>query len=81
MASTEDGIRRFLVRETCVGVRPQECFSPNGLSGLYAGTLTPNPATPYPHLFDTTVASDRARWDWLRIRTGYQQTHVGVEPL
>jgi len=51
------------------------------LSGLYAGTLTPNPATPYPHLFDTTVASDRARWDWLRIRTGYQQTHVGVEPL
>ena len=67
LASTEDGIDRFLVRETCVGVRPHECYSPYGSTGLYAGTLTPNPATPYPELFDDKVASYRARWAWLKV--------------
>ena len=66
LASAEDGIRRFLVLETCVGVRPGECHAPFGLTGLYAGTLTPNPATPYPELFERKVASYKARWDWLR---------------
>jgi hypothetical protein len=72
LASSEDGIRRFLVRETCVGMRPEECFSPYGLSGLYAGTLTPNPATPYAELFDTKVASYKARWDWLTVERARQ---------
>jgi len=67
LASAEDGISRFLVRETCVGVRPGQCHAPYGLSGLYAGTLTPNPVTPYPELFATKVASYRARWDWLKV--------------
>lgn len=67
LASAEEGISRFLVRETCVGMRPQQCFAPYGLSGLYAGTLTPNPATPYPELFSKKVASYKARWNWLKV--------------
>lgn len=62
LRSTEDGIKRFLVMETCVGVRPGECHAPYGLAGVYAGTLSPNPLTPYPELFAEKVASYRARW-------------------
>ena len=36
LASAEDGIARFLVRETCVGVRPGACHAPYGLEGMYA---------------------------------------------
>ena len=68
LASAEDGIARFLVRETCVGVRPQQCCAPYGLGGLYAGTLTPNPVTPYPDLFARKVASYKARWKWLKVQ-------------
>jgi uncharacterized protein len=67
LASAEEGIGRFLVRETCVGVRPQQCYAPYGLSGLYSGTLTPNSATPYPELFEKKVASYKARWNWLKV--------------
>jgi hypothetical protein len=42
LTSAEEGIGRFLVLETCVGIRPQRFHAPYGLSGLYAGTLTPN---------------------------------------
>lgn len=62
LQSSEDGIRRFLVLETCVGIRPHECHGPFGFSGLYAGSFTPNPLTPYPELFAAKVASYRARW-------------------
>ena len=67
LTSAEDGIRRFLVLETCVGVRPDACHVPYGLAGLYAGTLTPNPIVPAPELFARKVASYRARWNWLTI--------------
>lgn len=62
LASSEDGIKRFLVLETCVGVRPNECHAPFGLHGIYAGTLSPNPLTPYAELFAEKVASYRERW-------------------
>ena len=62
LASSEDGIKRFLVLETCVGVRPGVCHAPYGLAGVYEGTLSPNPLTPYPELFAEKVASYRARW-------------------
>jgi hypothetical protein len=62
LSSVEEGINRFLVLETCVGVRPNECYAPNGLAGLYAGTLTPNPLTPYAELFARKAASYRRRW-------------------
>lgn len=66
LRDARDGIDRFLVLETCVGIRPDALHVPNGLETLYAGTLTPNPLTPYSDLFDRKVASYRARWPWLR---------------
>jgi hypothetical protein len=77
LESAEEGIGRFLVLETCVGLRPHGCHAPFGLTGLYTGTLTPNPATPYPELFAQKAASYTARWDWLRVRPGQPD---GVEP-
>jgi uncharacterized protein len=68
LTSCEDGIGRFLVLETCVAVRPDECFAPYGLRGLYEGTLTPNPRMPYAQLFNQKAASYRQRWDWLRVQ-------------
>ena len=65
LTSAEEGIGRFLVLETCVGIRPGACYAPFGLSGIYAGTLSPNPATPYPELFASKVAGYRARWPHL----------------
>jgi hypothetical protein len=65
LCSSEDGIRRFLALETCVGVRPKECHAPHGLEGIYAGTLSPNPLTPYPELFAKKVESYCARWPHL----------------
>jgi uncharacterized protein len=67
LSSSEEGIKRFLVLETCVGVRPDECHAPFGLHGIYAGTLTPNPLTPYAELFTEKVASYRARWPHISI--------------
>ncbi len=68
LTSSQDGIRRFLILETCVAVRPAECFAPYGLSGLYAGTLTPNPLIPYANLFSEKASSYCERWGWLKIK-------------
>jgi uncharacterized protein len=75
LLTVEEGIDRFLVLETCVGMRPDEVYSPYGLEGVYAGTLTPNPLTPYPELFNRKVDSYRLRWDWLNVLAP-QQKHV-----
>jgi uncharacterized protein len=68
LTSAEDGIGRFLIRETCVAIRPDEHLAPYGLDGVYAGTLTPNPLTPYASLFNQKAASYRQRWDWLFVQ-------------
>ena len=65
--SARDGIDRFLVPATCVGVRPGELYAPNGLELLYEGVLTMNPLVPHRELFERKAASYRARWPWLRI--------------
>ena len=67
LASAEDGIACFLVKETCVGVRPGQCHAPYGLAGLYAGTLTANPRVPHAELIRRKVASYRRRWGWLTV--------------
>ncbi|QGZ40767.1 hypothetical protein IP92_05878 [Pseudoduganella flava] len=67
LRSARDGIDRFLVPATCVGICPDAIHAPNGLDMLYAGMLTPNPLTPYPDLFDAKAASYCARWPSLRI--------------
>jgi hypothetical protein len=51
-----------------VAVRPNDCLSPYGLSGLYQGTLTPNPLTPYAQLFRQKASSYRQRWEWLEVQ-------------
>lgn len=63
-----DGIDRFLVVATCVGMRPGEVYAPHGLDLLYDGILTMNPLLPQRALFDRKAASYRARWPWLEIR-------------
>ena len=67
LESSRDGIDRFLVPATCVGIRPDALYAPNGLDLLYEGVLTPNPLTPHRDLFERKAASYRARWPWLRI--------------
>lgn len=71
LRDARDGIDRFLVRETCVGLRPVaggwEVHAPHGLEAIAAGTLSRNPLTPHAALFDAKVASYRSRWPWLRV--------------
>jgi uncharacterized protein len=62
-----DGIDRFLIAATCVGVRPGELYAPYGLGLLYEGVLTMNPLTPYRDLFARKVESYRSRWPWLQV--------------
>jgi len=66
LQDARDGIRRFLVPATCVGVSPTALFAPNGLELIYQGVLSMNPLTPYRDLFEAKVASYRKRWPWLR---------------
>jgi hypothetical protein len=72
--SAKDGIDRFLVPATCVGLRPDktgwELYVPNGLGLLYEGILTPNPLTDHRALFEEKARSYRARWPWLRVEPG-----------
>ena len=68
LTDARDGIDRFLVACTCVGVRPGgEVYAPWGLDDLYAGRLRPNPLTPYGELYVRKVASYRQRWPGLRV--------------
>ena len=71
LRSAREGIDRFLVASTAVGMRPDgagcEVYAPNGLEDLYAGRLTRNPRTPHEALFREKVASYRERWGWLRV--------------
>lgn len=67
LENSRDGIDRFLVACTCVGVRPDgELHAPWGLDDLYDGRLRPNPLTPYGDLYARKASSYRARWPWLR---------------
>lgn len=72
LADARDGIDRFLVPATCVGVRPAggglEVYAPHGVALVYEGLLTPNPLTPHLQLFREKAASYQRRWDWLQIR-------------
>jgi uncharacterized protein len=66
--STCEGIDRFLVSATCVGVQPGKVYAPYGLALLYEGVLTMNPLSPHQELFDRKVASYLSRWPWLRVQ-------------
>ena len=74
LASATEGIDRFLVPATCVGVQPtssgHRVYAPNGLAILYAGELAPNPLTHHLPLFRAKAASYRQRWPWLSVSEG-----------
>ena len=69
----EDGIARFLVRATCIGLMPQvggtlQLIAPFGVAETQAGELRPNPLwCPGIERFRAKAASYVARWPWLRI--------------
>ncbi|MFZ6720608.1 nucleotidyltransferase family protein [Undibacterium sp. Ji49W] len=70
LACAADGIDRFLIPATCVGIRPDAIYAPNGLAMLYEGILSMNPLTPYRDMFEQKAASYQSRWPWLRIDQG-----------
>lgn len=68
VARAADGIGRFQVLCTCVGLTPdRELRAPFGLEDLYAGRLAVNPSTPTPDLARAKMESYRARWPWLTV--------------
>ena len=72
LVNSRDGIDRFLVPGTCVGLQPTQggtprLYAPYGLTDLYDGVLRPNPRCDHRVLFRKKAESYRARWDWLRI--------------
>jgi hypothetical protein len=72
LANSREGIDRFLIPATCVGVRPSangwDIYAPNGLNLLYAGVLTPNPLVDHASLYRAKAASYKSRWSWLQAR-------------
>ena len=74
LTSAQDGIDRFLVPCTCVGLQPPpesgggtRLYAPNGLEDLYAGILRPNPLCDHRALYRAKAESYEARWPWLRL--------------
>ena len=69
LRSAQDGIDRFLVAGTAVGIALDtgEVYAPFGLDDLAEGVLRINPRHPSPALFHAKAEDYRARWPWLRI--------------
>jgi len=69
LASTRDGIDRFLISCTCVGVEVAngELYAPNGLQDLEGGILRPNPANSRADRFLEKAKDYQTRWRWLTI--------------
>ncbi len=71
LESARDGIDRFLVRCTCVGLKASgsnlELYAPNGLDELYQGKLASNPLCQHLPLFEKKAKAYQERWDWLEI--------------
>lgn len=73
LACATDGIDRFLIPSTSLGVRPTgdgyEIYAPNGLDLVYQGVLAPNPLVDHRNLFLAKARSYRDRWPWLQVRS------------
>jgi len=74
LASSCDGIDRFLVEATCVGVRIKDkaiqVYAPFGFDPLDQGVLRPNSTNLRLDLFRAKAVSYQQRWPWLRIDAG-----------
>ncbi|MFC7552299.1 nucleotidyltransferase family protein [Pseudoroseomonas wenyumeiae] len=68
LTSARDGIDRYLIACTCIGIAPdREVYAPDSLEDLWDGQLRMNPRHPQPRLFPAKAESYRARWPWLSI--------------
>lgn len=69
LRSATDGIDRYLVQCTCIGIEAAtgRLYAPNGLEDMAEGILRPNPRNPSPALFRAKAEAYRARWPWLTI--------------
>ncbi len=69
LRSSKDGIGRFLVECTCVGIEAASgaLHAPFGLDDLWQGRLRQNSRTPNPALFAAKAADYQARWPFLTI--------------
>jgi uncharacterized protein len=72
LSCSTDGIDRFLVTCTCVGILcsqglPSAVYAGFGLEDLYRGALRPNPLNVCEELFLNKARSYQQRWPWLEI--------------
>lgn len=71
LRNAREGIDRFLVASTAVGLQPdaathcQSVYAPYGLDDLYRGVLTPNLSIDHGPLFERKCRDYQARWPWL----------------
>lgn len=72
LSSTRDGIDRYLIACTCVGidVATAELYAPDGLDDLHKGILRINPRNSQPALFRKKAEDYRRRWPWLTVAQG-----------
>ena len=70
LRNAREGIDRYLVACTCVGVdvHTGALYAPHGLADLAQGVLRVNPLTPQPALFAAKARSYQMRWPWLRVQ-------------
>lgn len=69
LVSATDGIDRYLVACTCIGIDAAtgDLYAPNGLAQIWDGVLAINPKNRRPDLFRQKAEHYRARWPWLTI--------------
>ena len=69
LQSAQDGIDRYLVECTCVGIQVDtgQLYAPHGLADLQAGRLRINPRFAQPAMFAAKAAGYRQRWPWLQV--------------
>ncbi|MFT4195719.1 nucleotidyltransferase family protein [Ottowia sp.] len=71
LRSSMEGIDRFLVDGTCVGLQPRQdgltLYAPDGLDGLMQGVLRPNRRSPDARLYAAKARDYQRRWPWLRV--------------
>lgn len=69
LQSTKDGIDRYLVACTCVGIDVADgsVYAPDSLQDLADGVLRINTRNALPDLFLEKTASYKARWPWLKV--------------
>jgi hypothetical protein len=69
LASSTEGIDRYLIACTCVGidVSNTELYAPNGLQELEQGILRINPLNRRPDLFRMKAEDYKKRWSWLSV--------------